>query len=65
MARKSTKKEQITVVDEPSQFKRFEVIVKFKGFVNDVNFDCKVGDIIELTDFQASVYKRFIKEVTQ
>ena len=61
MARKSTKKEQ-PVIDEPSQFKTYKVLTKFRGFVNDVNFDCKVDDIIELNDFQASVYNRFIKE---
>lgn len=60
MARKAKKDTQ--PIEEP-QFNKFEVITKFKGFVNDVNFDCKVGDIIELTEFQAKIYNRFIKEV--
>lgn len=45
--------------------KRYKVVEKFAGWINDKRFDHKKGEVIELNDAEYAFYKRFVEEVTQ
>ena len=48
----------VKVVDS----KIYSVIKKMKGCINNKEFSHEVGEKIELTEFEASVFKNYIKE---
>lgn len=58
MARKQNSE---VVVKTPT--KAYYVQEKFLGHINDKRFDCRVGDVIELTAFEHSVYKKYLREI--
>ena len=43
--------------------KQYTVIEKFTGYVNEKRFDHKKGEIISLTEYEYSIYARFVKEM--
>ena len=63
MARKSAKTNtHIAGADKSSGLKVFLVTKKLRGNINHKEYSHEVGEKIELTPFEASVFKNFIKE---
>ena len=63
MARKSSKTNtHIAGADKSSGLKVFLVTKKLIGNINHKEFSHEVGEKIELTEFEASVFQNFIKE---
>ena len=64
MARKSSQKTNthIAGASKSSGLKVFSVIAKLRGNINSKEYSHEVGEKIELTEFEASVFKNFIKE---
>ena len=44
--------------------KMYKVTHNVKSIINSASFDCKKGDIIELSDFEASILHAYVEEVT-
>ena len=62
MARKP-KTEKNEVIETPKKLTTsFIVTEKLRGNINNKKFSHEVGDKIELNDFEASVFKAYIKE---
>lgn len=62
MARKAKTNTHIAGADKVVEVKIFSVIKKLRGNINSKEFSHEVGEKISLTEFEASVFKNYIKE---
>ena len=60
MARKP--KQAPIEVKTPVQGKEYTVIQKLRGNINHKSYSAEVGEKVMFNDFEASVFKQFIKE---